>query len=109
MGWKDPVLVNVFRSFLMFLVSVVFMPILFVIDISKINTCINVHSPGFFPVLWEWVRVPYDWENSGILADFGKSFKKMVIFKICIDSIYIANFYNFVCRSAVDLFLLNLR
>ena len=28
---------------------------------------------GLYPVLWEWGRVPCNWENSVILVQFGKS------------------------------------
>ena len=33
-------------------------------------------TQGFFPVCWEWGRVPCNWENSAVLVQFGKNLKQ---------------------------------
>ena len=39
-------------------------------------------SRVFFPVRWEWGRVPCNWENSAVFVQFGKRIKKYELYKL---------------------------
>ena len=65
--------------------------------------------PGFFPVSWEWGRVPCNWENSAVLVQFGENLKENELNKLrkfTLNKHFIQTYANY--NPSSDLVLWNL-